>query len=211
MATTEERPEAEMAEEHEETTTTPRKPAERRDDAPPEADDEKQRLRAALSKANKEAADRRRRLEELERAEEERKTATLTEAEKVRKAAKDAEAARVEAERRAVDAEAALTEERLKSAVERTATTMGFDYPDIAPSLIDRSRPLIDEETGKPDPKAIKDALERLLRDKPGLAGAAPRGGTPPREGPRRTSGGRQGAPEVSIHDKLRESGRYGV
>lgn len=216
-----ERTDAEMAEEHDDTTTTTtqappaRKPAasvkatERPlPEDPDEARDELRRTREALAKANKEAKDHRLAREELQRAEDERSQATLSETEKTKKAARDAEAARVEAERRAADAEAALAEERVDAVVEREATKQGFAYPDITPRLIDRKRPLIDEETGRPDAKAIKEALERLAKDRPGLIEAAPRGGTPPREGPRRQNN-QGGANRPAIEDELRSTGNY--
>lgn len=148
---------------------------------------EREKLKTALAKANKEAADRRRRLEELEAKEKEAEQAQLTEAERIRNAAGEALKKRQEAEERARKAEEALVATRIDHAVERAAAGR-MEYPEIAPSLVDRSRISYDPETGKVD--GAKEAVDRLLKDKPGLDTTNRGGGTPPREGPRRSSAG---------------------
>jgi chromosome segregation ATPase len=193
--------------------TQPQPPARgRRDDTAPDSDAdtlkaELERTRKALKDANREAAERRRRLDELEAAEEDKKRAGLSEMERLKAERSDAAKKAAEAERKAEAAEAALIDERINAAVEREAVKQNFIYPDIAPSLIDRNRVSIDEETGRP--AGIKEALERLLKEKPELAYAAPSGGTPPRDGPRRLRGGGRGDRAPDIEAELRASGKY--
>lgn len=160
----------------------PTPPPDEGDEDPAALKAELERTRKALKDANRISAEKRARLEELERIEQERKDNELTEAERVRKAADDAARARAEAERRAAAAEAALVQTRIDHAVEREAARLGFQYPDIAAQLVDRRKITVDED-GKI--AGVKDTLEKLLKDKPGLAASGPRGGTPPRDTPR--------------------------
>jgi chromosome segregation ATPase len=192
----------------------PKKPAVARDedlpDDPDELKEELKRAREALKRTNRENADRRRRTEELERAEEERKNATLGETDRLKKERAEADRRAAEAERRAADADAKLVRQRIDLEVERLAARMGFLYPDIAAQLIERGRVEIDEDSGKV--VGVKEALERLVKERPGLVEASPRGGTPPREGPRRTAA--TGAREERgnpFEDDLRGSGKYSV
>jgi chromosome segregation ATPase len=188
-----------------------RKPSERRDDVVDNDAEairaELERTRKALKDANKEAADRRRRLDELEAVEEDKRRAGLSEMERLKAERADAVKTAAEAERKAEDAEERLQRTIEDAAIEREATRMNFIYPDIAPSLVDRKRISRDEETGRP--AGIKEALERLLKDKPELAYAAPSGGTPPRDGPRRLRGGGRGDRAPDIEAELRASGKY--
>jgi len=69
---------------------------------------------------------------------------------------------------------------KLGREVEAVARTMGFEYPDIAHQLIDRGALTVDPETG--ETQGIRAALQALLKDRPGLQTAPPRGGTPVRE-----------------------------
>jgi predicted secreted protein len=219
MANTENSSETEMVND-DETTNPPPPPPKAKTPPPPPRDeelpddaealkDEVRRMRDALKKTNKENADRRRRMEELEQAETARQNATLGETDRLKKEAKDAATKAAEADRRAIAAEERLIKEQIDAAVEREAFKMGWEYPDIAPSLIDRSRVEKDEETGKIT--GVKEALERVVKEKPNLVQAAPRGGTPSREGPRRTNtnSGTRETPEESAVSHLRASGKY--
>lgn len=162
-----------------------RRPAEPdRDDQA--GDDEKARLKKALSEANRKAAADRKRLEELEAAEADRKREQMTEADRVKADRAEADRRAREAEDRARQAEAALLNERVNSAVERAAQSHGFEYPEDVPKLIDRDRIEVDEESGRIDLKTVNDAVERLARARPGLINARRGGGTPPRETQRR-------------------------
>lgn len=196
---------------------TERKPASppRDEDLPDDPDalkEEVRRLKALNAKTNKENAERRRRADELERAEEERKNATLGETERLKKERAAEREKREEAERRAAAAEERLANQRIDLEVERLAAKMGFLYPDIVPSLINRNRIEEDEETGKLH--GIKEELERLAKDRPALVEAPRGGGTPPREGPRRTATDMRGREQPRgnpFEDDLRGSGKYSV
>jgi hypothetical protein len=180
-------------------TPPARKPADRDRDrdrdreAPADPDEVKaelDRTRDALKKANREAAERRRRLEELEQAEADRKRDQMSEAERIKADRAEADRRAREAEDRAKRAEAALLSERINSAVERAAMEAGFEYPQDVPKLIDRDRIVVDDETGQIEIKTVRDAVERLAKDRPGLVNARRGGGTPVRETqPRRPTG----------------------
>ncbi|HMF59211.1 MAG TPA: hypothetical protein VK595_02495, partial [Vicinamibacterales bacterium] len=138
-----------------------------------------------------------------------RKNASLSETERLKTENKAAATKAAEAERRATAAEERLVREQIDAAVEREAVKLGFEYPDITPQLIDRTRVEKDEESGKI--VGVKEALERLAKERPNLVAASPRGGTPPREGPRRT-GDREprGKGESNpFEDELRRTGKY--
>lgn len=149
---------------------------------------EVERLRRETKQKDTDAKNLRLKLQDFERRQQEEEDAKLTEAERVKKA-------REEAEERARAAEAALEkiradliEERIDRAIESAAAGL-MEYPDTAPRLIDRSRVEYDPDTGFV--KGAKDAVERLLKDKPGLSTVRRGGGTPPRDtGPRRPPGG---------------------
>jgi hypothetical protein len=81
---------AEMADET--TTTTEETTEEITQDQTPDTQAELERTRAALKAANRESAERRKRLEELEALEAERKAAAMTDLEKAEERAKQAEA-----------------------------------------------------------------------------------------------------------------------
>lgn len=188
------------------------------DDLPDDPDELKEHLRkarTALAKTNRENAERRRKLEEVERQEEERKNASLGEVDRLKKEAKEERTKRELAERKAETAAAALEQKTIDIAVERMAAQMGFEYPDIVPSLIKRDRVEINEEG---EVEGIKTELERLAKARPGLVNAAPSGGTPPREGPRRygtdrereRTGSRNSTrSEVTVDDELNSLGGY--
>jgi hypothetical protein len=116
---------------------------------------ELERVRIALQAANKEAADRRKKLEQLEKAEAERKQAEMTELEK-------ANAAREAAEKRASDAEARATQRMIESAFVAEASRLGVKHPEDAYALADKSLVTVGEDgkvTGVADSvKALVDA-----------------------------------------------------
>lgn len=178
-----------------------------------DAQAELERTRTALAKANREATDRRKRVEEFEAAEEEKKNAQLTEAEKARKQS-EVQAKKLtdaEADRDALRAE--LLQVRIAHAVEREATAAGFQYPEIVASLIEADRIEVDPDTGKFT--GVKEAVNRVAKDRPGLLSAPRGGGTPARTGPTprpgqpngKPAGQQQQPPELT--DELRQSGRY--
>lgn len=114
-------------------------------------------------------------------------------------------------EARAEAAEARLRDSRVDLAIVRAAHKRRLKYPDIAPSLLDRSRIRIDPETGVIE--GVEEELDRLARDRPGLADAPQGAGSPPREGPRRIENYRPQAAETTSHaalvEELRATGRY--
>jgi len=195
-------------------TPDPKKPAPppRDEDLPTDPEEMKEyvsRIKKQLSVVQRENNERKRRQDDIDRQEEERKNATLGESERLKKEAKDAANKATEAERRATAAEERLVKEQIDAAVEREAVKLGFEYPDITPQLIDRTRVEKDEETGKIT--GVKEALERLAKERPNLVAASPRGGTPPREGPRRTGDRDQRGKGESnpFEDELRRTGKY--
>lgn len=102
----------------------------------PEAADlqaELERMRKALADANKEAAQRRKKLEAFEQAEAERKKAEMTELEQ-------AQAKLAELERRAQEAEAGKREALIRAAVIAKATARGFRDPEDVLRFLDTSK-----------------------------------------------------------------------
>lgn len=212
---------AEMADEEETRTTTkatpagkaPSRPATEREvpEDPDELRAELERSRAALAKVNRESAERRRRLEDLERAEEERTRAQMSETDRQKREREDAERRAREAEDRAREVETLLASERIDRAVERAAMELGFEYPQDVPKLIDRSRIDVDEETGKI--LGVKEAVDKLLKERPALLSVRRGGGTPQRDaaGARRPTypDGSHVTPEDRARQQLLASGRY--
>lgn len=170
---------------------------------------EHERTKTALAKANKEATARRHRLEELEAAERERETANLSEAERIKREIRDARDKAAEFERLAIAAQTALDTEKINNEIERQATKMGFVYPDTVHGMIEPGRVEKDPETGKII--GVKEALERLAKERPKLIEAAPRGGSPPREGPRTRFNDRDRERGPSIEEELRMNRNYSV
>lgn len=119
---------------------------------------ERERMAAALKEANREAADRRKRLDALESAEKARAEAAMTETEKAA-----AKARELEAQLNATVAE--LTETKILTAIEREAVRLGFTDPSDAAVMIDRKAISID---GK-NVTGVKEALEVLSKAKPYL------------------------------------------
>lgn len=99
---------------------------------------ELERTRAALKVANKEAADRRKKLDEIETAEKSRKEAELTEAQK----------AQAKADKALADLTAlqqAYQTEKIEGALRQAATAAGFADPDDAIAQADRTGVILDD------------------------------------------------------------------
>lgn len=100
---------------------------------------ELERTRTALQAANQEAAKRRKKIEQYEKAEAERKQAEMTELEKLQ-AAKEA------AEQRAADAEEQANRRLIEAAFVSEASKQGAKFPEDAYALADRSGVVIGED-----------------------------------------------------------------
>jgi len=118
---------------------------------------ELEETRKALKAANRESAQRRKRLEELEKQEAERQEAELSEMEKLQKklAEQQAEIERVQNEARQV---------RVKSAVITKASEMNFQDPEDAYRLIDVSAIEVDSNG---QPEGVDELLQALAESKP--------------------------------------------
>jgi uncharacterized membrane protein YqiK len=113
---------------------------------------------ARIKEVNTESAERRKKLEALEKAEEERKKAETTELERIKAEAE-------EAKKRAEDVAAQAKKDKVNHLVEMTAIELGFADPADALKMADLSN-VIDGEGGKAE---AKKALEALLKVKPYL------------------------------------------
>lgn len=136
------------------------------DKSKPTADELKEELarkERLLDIANKEAAERRKKLEAYEKAEEERKKAEMTELEKAQKAAEDAEAKAAEAEKQRADA-------LITAAVKVAAIQANLQNPDDATRLIDYSQIKVDDNG---DVTGVDEAIGALVKDKSYLVKAA--------------------------------------
>jgi len=119
---------------------------------------ERDKIAAALKEANKEAADRRKKLDAFEAAEKARTEAAMSEAEKTAKRASE-----LEAQLNAAAAE--LSETKILAAIEREATRLGFVNTDDAALLIDRKAITIDGKSVT----GVKETLEALAKTRPYL------------------------------------------
>lgn len=126
---------------------------------------ELERTRIALKAANKEAADRRKRLEELEKADAERKQAEMTETDKLKAELETAKADVLKAEARA-------TETLIRSAFIAEAAKANAAHPEDVYLLADKSAVTVDE-AGKVD--GVAEAVKVLID-----AGRVPLSGKPP-------------------------------
>ena len=198
------------------TATPPAKP--RKPESPPRRDEpadddadlksEVERLRQQTRQKDADAKRLRQKLEDFERKAREEEDAKLGETERLQKARDEAARKAAEAESAAARARAELIEERINLAVEREAAKQGFSYPDKVSRLIDRDRIEIDQD----DPKKIvgvKEAVERLAKECPGMLTARPGGGTPSREAPNRRAA--PGERQPSYEDVVREQQRKHV
>jgi len=170
---------------------------------PAELKSEIDRLREALKKANKDQLSRRTRLEELEAKEREREEAQLSEADRIKRAVADATARARELESAVAEKDRRIFNLLIDHAVQAEAADAGFSYPDIVPSLIDRDRVSIDEETGKVT--GAKDAVARLAKDKPGLLRGAHGAGSPQAMTVRRPAQGGGAQQPVDMEAELRK------
>jgi len=133
------------------------------DDVTPEAlKAELERTRAALKAANKEAAERRKRLDDIEAAEATRKQAELTETERYK-----AEADKAKADYAAL--QETSRKERIQAAILQAATVANFADPVDAMALADLSGVML--EDGKVT--GAKEAVDALAKAKPHLVTVA--------------------------------------
>jgi chromosome segregation ATPase len=170
---------------------------------------ETERLKKAQAETNRKAAADRNRLADIDRQEEERKAAEMSEAERVRKNAEETARKLAVAEERATSAERQLQEFRISIMVEREAGKAGFQYPEDVYRLIDREMIEVDGETSKIT--GVKQAVEKLAKERPGILSAQRGGGTPPRETPRypnrQQPSGSGATPEARAEEQLIQTG----
>ena len=166
---------------------------------------EKNRTAEALKKSNADSERNRRRLKEIEDDEKAKRQAQLSEADRVKETSAEFERRATDAEGRMAAAVAEVARVKVDAAVEREAARAGFVYPEMVPSLIDRNRVEIDED-GKV--VGVKDAVERLAKDKPLLLNA-PRAGGSPQSIARRVAG--NGVTEAAVDPmaEIRKAVRY--
>lgn len=127
--------------------------------APEEIQAELEDTRAALKKANKEAADRRKRLDALEAAEQKRKDAELSEVERLQ--------AQVDAAKSSAEAATAAANERLmRASVLAEASKLEFLDPSDAWRMVDRDGLSIGDDG---EVTGAVDALKALVKAKPYL------------------------------------------
>ena len=166
--------------------------------SPEQLQAELERTRAALKTANKEAADRRKKLEEIESNEAKRKESELTE---VQKAAKRAEVA---------ESDLKTVKERyrtnaIRNEIKLYAQNAGFVDTNDAIALVDMSGVDFDEATDKVS--GAKEAIDALAKAKPHLLKAPER---PQAPNINSTGGGAKPpiTPDQLIQNK-RQSGDY--
>lgn len=111
------------------------------------------RVRDALKAANKEAADRRRKLDELEQAEQKRKDEAMTETERLNKRLQEAEAAKTQALQTA-------NERLIRAAFVAEAGAAGAMHPADAFALADRSNVIVDDSGNV---SGVTEAVKALL------------------------------------------------
>ena len=116
----------------------------------------------ALHNANKEAADRRKKLEAYEKAEAEKNEAEKSELEK-------AQARAAELEKKLADQTEQSKKDKIRHAVEITAKDLGYADPEDAIALADLSGVVVDD-AGKVS--GVEQALKTLLEKKPHLKGS---------------------------------------
>ena len=120
---------------------------------------ELERTRKALADANKEAAQRRKKLEAYEVAEAERKQAQMSELEK-------AQAKLAELEKRAAEAEAGKRQALIRAAVIARATVQGFREPEDVLRFLDAGAVQITDDGQVTN---ADDLLQKLAKAKPYL------------------------------------------
>jgi chromosome segregation ATPase len=149
----------------------------------------------ALHETNKEAADRRKKLEALEAAENERKQAAMTETQKLAEQAKALEERATKAEQERDAAATRANETLLKTAVMLAAGN--FNDPKDAWTFIDKAKIKLTEAG---EVEGVEKAIEELAKQKPYLLKSGQTqppqqrpNGTPP---PKQTAGGGNKKPE---------------
>lgn len=152
-------------------------------------------LRAALRKANAEAADRRKKLEQMEAAEKRKADAQLSEVEQAKKRADEAEA-KLEA------MQSSMRDRAIRHAIEIEASKAGFADPSDAVALADISAVQYDDD-GKVS--GADAAVKALAKAKPHLVKAA----QPPPNTNGRDGGKAQGPSMDEIVARKRSSGMY--
>jgi lipopolysaccharide export LptBFGC system permease protein LptF len=134
---------------------------------------------SALHQSNREAAERRKKLEAFEAAEQQRKEAEMTEAQKTAEQIKATEerAQKAEQERDAVQAR--MLETLKRTSVISAASAAGFNDPADAWLYIDRDKITVNEAGAV---EGVDQAIKTLAEKKPYLLKAAPdkRPGSPP-------------------------------
>lgn len=153
-------------------------------------------LRVALRKANAEAAERRKRIEQLEAAEKRKADAQLTEIEQAVKRAEDAEA-KLQA------TQAAMRDRAVRHAVEIEASKAGFADPSDAIALADLGAIVYDDDTG--NVTGADAAVKALAKVKPHLLKQQ----TPPPNTNGRDGGKSQGVTLDELIARKRASGMY--
>lgn len=139
---------------------------------------ELERTRKALAQANREAAERRVKLQEFEAAEQKRREAEMSELEKAQAAAAKAEAD-LQAAKQQADAMV------LRSAIVSQAAVLEFADPMDAFAMLDKSGLIV--EGG--EVKGVEEALKALAESKPYLLKAATK---PPKLNPSNPGGGNE-------------------
>lgn len=175
---------------------------------PEEMRAELERTRKALKDANKEAADRRKRLDALEKAEKERSDKDLSESERLKKDLGERDSALTATQQE-------LRNERTANAVELVALALDFHDTEDALRLIDLDA-IEYSEDGRPDRKSIKKALEALAKAKPHLVATGDdaqrsRDGSPPSRGGSRRPNPSQGDDKEREYAIQRSTGRYSL
>lgn len=128
--------------------------------SPEQLQAELERTRAALKTANKEAADRRKKLEEIESNEAKRKESELTEVQKAAKRAEEAEASLKQTKDR-------YRTNAIRNEIKLYAQNAGFVDTQDAIALVDMSGVDFDEANDKVT--GAKEAIDALAKAKPHL------------------------------------------
>lgn len=122
---------------------------------------ELEKTRNALRNANKEAAERRKKLEAFEASERERQEKELSEAQKLAKRLEEHQAELAQERQLRETTEARLRRVLIENSVTLKAVDLGFEHPEDALALLDLSKVEITEE-GKV--KGFEKALEELAK-----------------------------------------------
>lgn len=121
------------------------------------------KMEKALKDANKEAATKRKRLDELEQAEQERAKASMSEMDRLKAQIAENQKFLADAKAAQEKAQAEATQARIKSAVVSVAATMGFQDPEDAYALIDRQAVTVDGDKIS----GVSESLAALAKRKP--------------------------------------------